>query len=112
MRAYRLWSMAIWTELTKIAQGLDAVDTEELVALAAIVLEHNEFAGGLAVDAYEAERHGIWIDSTRLPQGTVDAILAGTAAPEELERIAAEHLSDRSILFLALALRDVGPGAG
>jgi hypothetical protein len=110
MRAYRLWSMAIWTELTEIAQGLDAVDTEELVALAAVVLEHNEFAGGLAADAYEAEQHGIWIDSTRLPTETATAIFAGTATPDALERVAAEHLPGTDPIALLLVAARGGGG--
>jgi hypothetical protein len=102
MRAYRLWSMAIWTELTEIAQGLDAVETDELVAMAAVVLEHNEFAGGLAADAYEAERHGVWIDSTRLPAGVEEEVFAGTAAAEDLEQIATEHLPGEGPVALLL----------
>jgi hypothetical protein len=93
MRAYRLWSMAIWTELTELAQGIEAVDSDELVALAAVVLEHNEFAGGLAADAYEAEQHGIWIDSTRVPPGTAERLFGDDAGEEELKRLAADHLS-------------------
>ncbi|MBS1861437.1 MAG: helix-turn-helix domain-containing protein [Actinobacteria bacterium] len=110
MRAYRLWSMAIWTELTEIAQRLDAVDTEELVALAAVVLEHNEFAGGLAADAYEAEQHGIWIDSTRLPQETAAAIFAGTATEDTLRRVAADHLPGKDPIALLLVAARGGGG--
>ncbi len=103
MRAYRLWSMAIWTELTEIAQGMEEVDSDELVALAAVVLAHNEFAGGLAADAYEAEQHGIWIDATRVPQGTGERIFTGTAGEEELERLAADHLTGSGPTTLLLA---------
>jgi hypothetical protein len=109
MRAYRLWSMSIWTELMEIAQGIDDVDSEELIALAAVVLEHNEFAGGLAADAYEAEQHGIWIDSTRLAGETTEAILAGAADPAALERVAKEHLPGKGpVTLLLVAARSEG----
>jgi hypothetical protein len=110
MRAYRLWSMTIWTELTEIAKRLGDVDPEALVELAAVVLEHNEFAGGLAADAYEAEQNGIWVDVSAIPDPLVDEMLAGTADPISLKQIESTQLGegDAPLAVLLVAPRSQG----
>jgi hypothetical protein len=110
MRAYRLWSMTIWTELTEIAKRLGDVDPEALVELAAVVLEHNEFAGGLAADAYEAEQNGIWVDASAIPEPLVTKMLAGTAEPASLGPLETSHLGTAGdpLAVLLIAARTQG----
>jgi hypothetical protein len=97
-RAYRLWSMSIWTEITEAARSLRGVDPEDLVALAAIVFEHNEHAGGLATDAYEAEQRGIWVQAPPLRGVSVDRLLRESPDEELIEDLEARWAGSKTEL--------------
>lgn len=107
-RAYRLWSMAIWTEITEAARVLGGIGSDDLVPLAAVVLEHNEHAGGLAADAYEGELRGIWVQTTPVDHGLLDRLVAGVASPEEVSALEDECFDrpSRPLSMILVTTRD------
>ncbi|WP_344415884.1 helix-turn-helix domain-containing protein [Pseudonocardia ailaonensis] len=112
-RAYRLWSMAVWTEITEAAREIGDIDAADVVPLAAVVLEHNEYVGGLAADAYEGESRGIWVQTTRLDDVTMGELVTGTAQREQIEALRLQCLGDRAdgpVTLLAVTTRERGAG--
>jgi hypothetical protein len=107
-RAYRLWSMAIWTEITGAARTLRGITSDDLVPLASIVLEHNEHAGGLASDAYEDEVRGIWVQASEVTPLEVAALAAGELPVGRLRELEAATVGPqpRSLTMVLVTARE------
>jgi hypothetical protein len=112
-RAYRLWSMAVWNEITEAARALGDIESEDLVPLAALVLEHNEHAGGLASDAYEDELRGIWVQTTPLGEADLDGLLRGGLPSTRIAELERDCFGTRAGLGLTMVLVTArGAGGG
>jgi DNA-binding PucR family transcriptional regulator len=86
LHAYRLWGQIAWASLLEATEPDNPAEREAALYAAGRVIAHIDRVSTAAAQAYLDEVKGIWSDRQDVRRDLLDALVAGTADPEDARR--------------------------
>src|SRR4051812_25486098 len=88
LHATRLWGQTIWETVLGIAAPAVPAEREAALHIAGDVMRHVDLMSTTVAAAYLAEAEGVSRDRELVRRDLLDGLIAGTADPERLRRLA------------------------
>jgi sugar diacid utilization regulator len=88
LHATRLWGQTIWETVLGIADPAVPAEREAALHIAGDVMRHVDLMSTTVAAAYLAEAEGVSRDRELVRRDLLDGLIAGTADPERLRRLA------------------------